>query len=65
MNIARGSPAAYSLRDIEAMLPLMHNDKKNAGDGISCVLLQEPGAPAIDVTVSDHEVRDTFLKLNR
>ena len=55
----------YSLRDIEAMLPLMHNDKKNAGDGISCVLLQEPGAPAIDVTVSDHEVRDTFLKLNR
>ncbi len=53
----------YNLRDIEAMLHLLHNDKKNADGEIRCVLLQELGAPAIDVTVSDNEVRDTLLKL--
>lgn len=52
----------YTLRDIEAMLHLMHLDKKNAGGEIRCVLLQEPGAAVIDVTISDNEVRDAMLK---
>lgn len=53
----------YTLKDIEQMLPLMHHDKKNADGNIRCVLLQEIGAPMIDVPVSDNEVRDTMLKL--
>ncbi len=53
----------YTLRDVEAMLPLMHHDKKNADGDIRCVLLQAPGAAMIDVTVSDHEVRDAMLKI--
>ncbi len=53
----------FTLRDIEQMLPLMHHDKKNADGELRCVLLQSPGAAMIDVTVSDHEVRDALLKL--
>ena len=45
------------------MLPLMHQDKKNADGQVCCVLLQEPGAAVIDVTVSDNEIRDAFLHL--
>ena len=56
---------AYGLKDIEQMLPLMHQDKKNTADGLRCVLLQEPGAAVIDVTVDDNEVRDALLKLAR
>ncbi len=53
----------FTLKDIEQMLPLMHHDKKNADGELRCVLLQSPGAAIIDVTVSDHEVRDALLKL--
>ena len=51
------------MKDIEQMLPLMHQDKKNADGELRCVLLQEPGAAVIDITVSDNEVRDAFLQL--
>ncbi len=53
--------AAFTLKDIEQMLPLMHQDKKCAEGELHCVLLQEIGAPVIDVTISDNEVRDTLL----
>ena len=55
----------FSLKDIEQMLPLMHQDKKNTAGSLRCVLLQELGAPVIDIDVSDNEVRDAFLKLGR
>ena len=55
----------FNLKDIETMLTLMHQDKKNAAGTLRCVLLQELGAAVIDVEVSDHEVRDTVLKLGR
>ena len=54
----------YNLKDIESMLPLMRNDKKNAGGETRCVLLQELGAAMIDVPVSDNEVRDALLQLS-
>lgn len=53
----------FTLKDIEHLLPLMHQDKKSADGELRCVLLQEPGAAMIDVTVSDNEVRDAFLHL--
>ena len=53
----------YTLHDTEQMLPLMHNDKKNACGETRCVLLQTPGAAVIDVPVSDNELRDTLLRL--
>jgi 3-dehydroquinate synthase len=55
----------YTLKDIEAMLPLIHQDKKNTGENIHCVLLSEPGAAVIDINVSDNEIRDAMLKLGR
>ena len=55
----------FNLKDIEQMLPLMHQDKKNTADELRCVLLQDLGAAVIDITVSDHEVRDAMLKLAR
>ena len=55
----------YSLKDIEQMLPLMHQDKKNADGTLRCVLLQEPGAAVIDVEVSDNEVHDAFLTVTK
>ena len=55
----------FNLKDIEQMLPLMHQDKKNTTGSLRCVLLQELGAPVIDIEVSENEVRDAFLKLGR
>ena len=53
----------YNLKDIESMLPLMRQDKKNCGGAVRCVLLQELGAAIIDVGVTDNEIRDAILKL--
>lgn len=53
----------YTLKDIEQMLPLMHQDKKNSGGAVRCVLLQALGAAMIDVDVSDNEIRDVLLKV--
>lgn len=61
-NANRPLPA-FSLKDIEQMLPLMHQDKKNTAGTLQCVLLQDLGAAVIDVAISDNEVRDAFLKL--
>ena len=55
----------FTLKDTEAMLPLMHQDKKSADGELRCVLLQEPGAAVIDLPVSDHEVRDALLQLGK
>ncbi|MBR1516556.1 MAG: 3-dehydroquinate synthase [Bacteroidales bacterium] len=51
----------FSLRDAESILQLMHHDKKNADGNLLCVLLQDMGAPAVDVPVDDMEVRDALL----
>ena len=59
------TPLHYTLKDIEQMLPLMHQDKKSTAGVLRCVLLQDLGAAVIDVEVSDHEVRDAMLKLAR
>lgn len=55
----------YTLKDVEPMLSLMRNDKKNTANSIRCVLLQELGAPIIDIDVSENEIRDAFLKTCR
>lgn len=54
----------FNLKDIEQMLPLMHQDKKNTAGLLRCVLLQELGVPVIDIEVSDNEIRDAFLRLH-
>ena len=55
----------FDLKDIERMLPLMRQDKKNADGAVRCVLLQEPGAAMIDVEVSDNEIRDALLHVGK
>lgn len=55
----------YTLRDTEALLQLMHQDKKNANSLVLCVLLDDLEVPVIDVAVSDNEIRDTLLKICR
>ena len=55
----------FTLKDIEQMFPLMQQDKKNTAGSLRCVLLQELGAPVIDVEISDNEVRDALLRLHR
>ena len=55
----------YMLRDIEQMLPLMHQDKKNIAGALRCVLLQSPGAAVIDVDITDNEVRDALLTVTK
>ena len=52
----------YTLRDTEALLGYMRQDKKNAAGEIRCVLLQEPGAPVIDVAVDENEIRRALLQ---
>lgn len=53
----------YSLKDTETLLSFMRQDKKNSGEEIRCVLLQEIGAPVIDLAVDENEIRDALLKL--
>lgn len=53
----------YTLKDVERMLQLMHQDKKNSDGTVLCVLLQTLGAAVIDVDVSDNEIRDVLLRL--
>ncbi|MBR1784496.1 MAG: 3-dehydroquinate synthase [Bacteroidales bacterium] len=55
----------HSLRDIEAMLPLMHHDKKNHDGSLRCVLLRGIGEAMIDVNVDDNEVRDAMLNASK
>lgn len=55
---------SFNLKEIEQMLPLMRQDKKNASSSVRCVLLQDLGAAMIDVEVSDNEIRDALLKLH-
>ena len=54
----------YNLKDTEAILKYMRQDKKNANEAINCVLLKEPGAPVIDIPVEENEIRDALLKIN-
>lgn len=56
---------SFNLKEIESMLPLMRQDKKNAAGTVRCVLLQEPGAAMIDVEISDNEIRDAMLRLGQ
>lgn len=53
----------YTLKDTETLISFMRQDKKNSGEEIRCVLLQEVGAPVIDLTVDENEIRDALLKL--
>lgn len=55
----------YNLRDTERLLAYMRQDKKNADNLILCVLLQQIGAPVIDVPVDENEIRDTLLNLGK
>lgn len=54
----------YTLRDTEKLLTYMRHDKKNAEGEIRCVLLQELGAPVIDLPVDENEIRDALLKIS-
>ena len=54
----------YTLRDTEALLSFMRQDKKNADGEIRCVLLKELGAPVIDLAVDENEIRDALLKIS-
>ncbi len=54
-----------TLKDNEGILSYMRQDKKNADGLILCVLLQEIGAPVIDVVLDENEVRDALLKASK
>ena len=57
--------STLTLKDVEPMLALMRQDKKNTAGTLRCVLLQEPGAAVIDVEVTEMEAVDALLKLGR
>lgn len=54
----------YTLKETEEIISYMRQDKKNAQGQIRCVLLQDLGAPVIDITVDENEVRDALLKVS-
>lgn len=53
----------YTLRDTEALLSFMRQDKKNSSGDICCVLLQESGAPVVGLPLSEPELRTALLKI--
>ena len=54
----------YTLRDTEEILAYMRHDKKKSEGEIRCVLLQELGAPVIDLPIDENEIRDALLKIS-
>lgn len=59
----------YSLQDTETLLSFMRNDKKATIDEdrntiINCVLLQQIGAPVIDLPISENEIRQALLRMD-
>jgi len=54
----------YSLKETEEIITYMRQDKKNAEGEIRCVLLQDLGAPVIDIAVDENEIRDALLKIS-
>ena len=65
LSLAAYRFSPFTLKEIEQMLPLMHQDKKNADGSVRCILLQEPGAAVIDLEINDNEIRDALLRLVR
>lgn len=55
----------FSLKDTEEILAYIRHDKKNVAGEIRCVLLQEMGAPVIDLAVDENEIRDALLKVGQ
>lgn len=55
----------FTLHDTEAMLPLIHHDKKNAATATRMVLLPVLGEAMIDVEVSDDELRYALLAFGK
>lgn len=55
----------FTLKDTEGILSYMRLDKKNSDSLILCVLLQEIGAPVIDVALDENEIRDALLKFGK
>lgn len=55
----------FTLADTEHILSYMRQDKKNCDGLILCVLLQEVGAPVIDVAIDENEIRDALLKFGK
>lgn len=58
----------YNLQDTEAILTYMRQDKKTTTDDnnnviIQCILLQEIGAPVIDLPIDENEIRHALLKM--
>lgn len=56
---------SFNLKDVESILELIKQDKKNSEGLILCVLLQEIGSPVIDVAIDENEIRDTLLNLKK
>jgi 3-dehydroquinate synthase len=54
----------YTLKQTESILAYMRQDKKNAEGEIRCVLMQELGAPVIDLAVDENEIRDALIKIS-
>jgi 3-dehydroquinate synthase len=54
----------YTLKQTESILAYMRQDKKNAEGEIRCVLMQELGAPVIDIAVDENEIRDALIKIS-
>ena len=65
LSLAAYRFSPFTLKEIEQMLPLMHQDKKNADGSVRCILLQEPGAAVINLEINDNEIRDALLRLVR
>lgn len=51
----------YTMKDVEHLLSILQQDKKNQDRTVTCVLLKELGVAAIDIKISDLEVFDSIL----
>lgn len=51
------------LKETEAIMKYIRQDKKNRDGLILCTLLKDVGVPMIDVVVDENEVRDALMKI--
>lgn len=55
----------FSENDINEIVLLTRNDKKNVSNSINCTLLKEIGEAQIDCVVSEDEIKDALKHLNK
>lgn len=58
-------PYKFEVSQVDDLIGLMYQDKKNERNEIKFVLISEVGTPKIDITVSEADIRNILLQMTK